>query len=182
MASNLTHISKFLSYILRHHPEDIGLKVDDHGWAHLPSLIKKSQKHGKQLDRSNILKIMESSAKQRFSLSDDSQYIRAGYGHSIEVDLDLEPRRPPEILYHGTAVKNLSSIKKAGLHPQNRNMVHLSSTKESAISVGRRHGKPAVLTIEAIKLHKNGYPLYQSDSEPSIWMVQKVPAKYIDKN
>lgn len=179
MSSALKHISKFLSYILRHHPEEIDLMVDAQGWAHLPSLIEKARKHGRSISKEQIKKVIQKSSKNRFSLSDDEQYIRAGYGHSIDVDLGLTPQLPPTILYHGTAKQNIFSIQSSGLQPQSRNLVHLSDNKKDAISVGGRHGKPMVLTIEARRMYKDGYPFYQSDSEPGIWLVKKVPPQFI---
>lgn len=179
MTTNLKQVSKFLSYILRHHPEEIELEVDCKGWAHLPSLLEKTHQNGRTINKKQIREIIETSDKKRFSLSDDEQYIRAGYGHSIDVDLGLAPQSPPPILYHGTAENNIPSIQSSGLQPQSRNLVHLSDNKKDAISVGGRHGKPTVLIIEAGQMYEDGFPFYQSDSEPGIWLVENVPAHFI---
>jgi len=172
-------LSKFLSYILRHHPESIDLKLDRCGWAHIPSLIKKAQKKGRSLTRKKLKKVIGSGNKKRFSISDNGNYIRAGYGHSIDIDLDLTPVRPPDILYHGTARKNTDSIKAKGLHAGDRNFVHLSVKKEDAVSVGKRHGKPVTLTVNSKNMHKAGYPFYRSESEKAIWLVGEVPPQFI---
>lgn len=177
----LKKISKFLSYILRHHPESIGLEVDRQGWAHLSTLIAKAQEDGRNISREIIGKVMAKGGKQRFSLSDDGNYIRAGYGHSIDVDLDLEPKPPPDNLYHGTASRNVESILADGLHSGSRKMVHLTASKSDATEVGSRHGKPQLLTILARQMYEQGHPFYQSDSEPSIWLVESVPAEFIEK-
>lgn len=181
-SKKLTKLSKFLSYILRHHPEAIGLELDRHGWAHIPTLIKKAQDHGKTLSRELLRKVVHSGDKQRFIISGEKEHIRAGYGHSIPVDLSLESKKPPEILFHGTARQNVAGILKEGLHAGSRNFVHLSAEKEDAISVGARHGKPVVLQIKAFKMHKAGLPFYQSESEPGIWLVQEVPAGFISQS
>ncbi|MDR8393965.1 RNA 2'-phosphotransferase [Aliifodinibius sp. S!AR15-10] len=173
--------SKFLSYILRHHPESIGLEVDRQGWAHLPSLVEKANNSGRSVSEDIIQKIIAQSDKQRFRLSDDGNYIRAGYGHSIDVDLDLDPIRPPDVLYHGTAKKNLDSILAKGLHPGSRNLVHLSANISDAMEVGSRHGRPYLLTIASLKMYNAGHPFYQSDSEPNIWLVESVPPPFIEK-
>lgn len=128
------------------------------------------------------MEVIRESGRQRFLLSPDGQYIRAGYGHSIDVDLSLEPKQPPEVLYHGTARKNIGSILEEGLHSAGRNFVHLSANKEDAVPIGRRHGQPVVLAIRASAMHLAGYPFYQSESEPGIWMVNKVPSECISKN
>ncbi len=180
MSSNLTQISKFLSYVLRHHPESIDLDLDPQGWAHLPSLIEMAQQHGKTVTKDVIRQAIAQSDKQRFILSEDGNYIRAGYGHSIDVDLNLEPTQPPMVLYHGTAQRNVDSILAEGLHSGNRNLVHLSANKSDALDVGSRHGKPQLLVIEAKKMYEAGHPFYQSDSEPNIWLVESVPSRFIE--
>lgn len=175
----ITGISKFLSYILRHHPEAIGLELDRHGWAHIDSLINKARQEGKNLSRDKLQEVIESGTKNRFAISGDRKYIRAGYGHSIDIDLSLSPEMPPEMLYHGTARKNLENIRKQGLQSGSRNFVHLSLHKHDAVSVGGRHGEPVVLSIAAKKMHGSGFPFYQSESEPGIWLVDEVPPEFI---
>lgn len=176
----LIRTSKFLAYVLRHHPESIGLELDPRGWAHLPSLIEKANRSGKNLSRELIRKIIDNSEKQRFRLSDDGSYIRAGYGHSVDVDLELEPQQPPDLLYHGTARHNLDSILEQGLHPAGRNLVHLSANRKVARAVGSRHGKPHILEIRARQMYESGHSFYRSDSEPGIWLTEKVPPGFID--
>lgn len=178
---NLRSASKFLSYVLRHHPEEIGLELDEYGWAEVKELIKKSLNAGKEISRPMIEEVIQSGSKKRFILSEDKQFIRAGYGHSIDIDLNLDPKSPPDILYHGTARENLNSIMEKGIVPQSRNFVHLSTTKVEARNVGGRHGKPIILEIQSGKMN-NGeeYPFYQSESEPDIWLVPIVPPRYIE--
>lgn len=177
----ITETSKFLSYILRHHPDTIGLEIDPQGWAHLPSLIEKAQHHGKEVTRELIQRVMENGEKQRFKLSEDGNYIRAGYGHSIDVDLNLDPIPPPGVLYHGTAKRNVDSILSEGLNPGSRNLVHLSDNERDAMNVGSRHGSPQLLTILSEKMYEAGFPFYQSDSEPGIWLVEEVPPRFIEE-
>ncbi|MEL7833120.1 RNA 2'-phosphotransferase [Fodinibius sp. Rm-B-1B1-1] len=176
---DLTSKSKFLSYILRHHPESIGLEVDQNGWADISDLITKAQKNGKKIDQDVIQEVIEKGAKQRFILSNDGNYIRAGYGHSIDVDLQLKPKRPPQKLYHGTAQYNVDAILDEGISSQSRNFVHLSATKEEAKNVGGRHGHPVILGIQALKMYEDGIEFYQSESEKSIWLTNFVSSKYI---
>lgn len=179
-SDNLKSISKFLSYVLRHHPGAIGLEIDRQGWAHLPSLIEKAREDGRDISWETIEQVMEKSGKQRFRISEDGSYIRAGYGHSIDVELDLDPQQPPEILYHGTARRHVASIRSEGLHSGGRKLVHLSASKSDAMDVGGRHGKPQMLIIQARRMYSQGHPFYQSDSEPSIWLVDAVPAQFIE--
>lgn len=177
---DVTAHSKFLSYLLRHHPEAIGLELDDNGWARVSSLVEKAQRYGKDIDRDIIHRIIQSSSKQRFILSNDGEYIRAGYGHSIDVDLQLKPKDPPEKLYHGTARGNLASILADGIKARSRNFVHLSTTVEEARSVGGRHGEPTILVVYSGRMSREGYDFYQSQSEESIWLTNFVPPEFLE--
>ncbi|MDZ7659040.1 RNA 2'-phosphotransferase [Fodinibius sp.] len=178
---DVTALSKFLSYVLRHHPEDIGLELDDSGWAKVSELIEKAQNHGKNIDRDIIRQIMQNSSKQRFIVSSDGKYIRAGYGHSINVDLQLKPETPPQKLYHGTAHDNVASILADGIEARSRNFVHLSTTVDEARNVGGRHGEPEILLVFARRMSREGYDFYQSESEESIWLTNYVPPQYIEQ-
>jgi putative RNA 2'-phosphotransferase len=124
-----------------------------------------------------IKKVVETNDKQRYILSDDGEKIRANQGHSITVDLELESRTPPDVLYHGTAIRFLDSIKKDGLKSMGRQYVHLSRTEEIAITVGRRCGEPVVLYIDAKTMCGEGYNFYLSENK--VWLVEKVPIRYI---
>lgn len=177
---NLTSLSKFLSYVLRHHPESIGLSVDANGWAEVSELISKAQAEGKPLDRGTLREVMNHGSKQRFILSENESYIRAGYGHSIDVDLQMKSKTPPEVLYHGTAKRNVDSIIAEGLRAGSRNFVHLSATIDEARKVGSRHGAPVILNIASARMAGAGYDFYQSESEPSIWLTNRVPAEFVE--
>lgn len=173
-----TKTSKFLSLILRHKPESIGLQLDAAGWADVAELIEKARKAGIHLTAGKIAVIVATSDKQRFALSDDGSRIRANQGHSVTVDLGLPPQEPPELLYHGTAQRNLSSIRGKGIVSMNRTLVHLSKDRETAIAVGKRHGQPVVLTIMASKMHRDGFLFYLSEN--GVWLTDHVPVKYIE--
>lgn len=177
MNDRLIQISKFLSYVLRHNPAALDLSVDPGGWVDVNTLLERSREDGRPLRRAQIRQIIAASEKKRFALSDDGTKIRANYGHSIDVDLALSPTFPPDCLYHGTTHRALSSIRNEGLHPQSRQYVHLSTTREEAASVGQRHGTPVVLPIDAPALHDAGYALYHSAD--SVWLVRHVPPSFI---
>ncbi|MCF7805261.1 MAG: RNA 2'-phosphotransferase [Candidatus Marinimicrobia bacterium] len=174
---NRRKISKFLSYVLRHNPGKIGLSLDPAGWAPVPELLKGARKNGIHIGLDDVKDVIAQSDKTRFTISEDDQYIRATYGHSIDVDLDYEPLEPPATLYHGTARRNIEPIRKNGIRSQNRQFVHLSQDTKSAKKVGSRHGKPEVLTISAKQMKEDGFTFYQSDA--GIWLTKKVPASYI---
>lgn len=178
MQPDLRKISKFLSYTLRHNPQKLGLELEDAGWVEVDKLIDQAIKYGIPLSRPIIKEVINSSDKKRFALSEDEQHIRATYGHSIPVKLGYKPQLPPEELYHGTAVRNLSSIQKHGLQPQNRQYVHLSGDPQSAKSVGQRHGTPAVLLIQAGQMAKENHTFFKSDT--GIWLTIQVPPSYIN--
>lgn len=176
---HLKSLSKYLSYLLRHHPESIGLELDEQGWVAVEELISKANQNGKKLNWEVLRKVLEEGSKQRFILSEDEEYIRAGYGHSIDVNLALKPQTPPTKLFHGTAEHNIDSIKEEGLKPGNRNFVHLSASSKEAHKVGERHGRPQILRVEAGRMNMEGYEFYQSESETDIWLTKHVPAEFI---
>ena len=170
--------SKFLSLVLRHQPEAIGLTLDAEGWADVDVLIAAAGKHRRALSRERIARIVATSDKQRFKLSDDGQRIRANQGHSIEVDLKLTPRVPPAVLFHGTASRHLDSIRQTGLEKRSRQHVHLSPDEQTAIKVGQRHGKPVVLAVQAGEMHAAGHVFYLSDN--GVWLVDAVPSAFLE--
>ena len=177
MDDRLTRTSKFLSYVLRHNPGALNLTLDPGGWADVDTLIANARAEGRSLSRARIRHLIDAGTKTRFALTTDGSKIRANYGHSIDVDLDLAPTPPPEFLYHGTARAALPSIREEGLRPQSRQYVHLSPTREEATAVGRRHGTPVVLPIDAPALHEAGHTLYRSTD--TVWLTRRVPPAFI---
>lgn len=177
MDKRLVPISKFLSRVLRHHPETIGLSLDPQGWADVEQLVVQARHHGVALTPGLLHEVIEQNDKQRFAFDEDKRRIRASQGHSIPVDLGLEPVQPPEFLYHGTAVRSLASIRSRGLLPGQRNHVHLSVDKITAARVGGRHGRAVVLEVRAGLMHTAGYLFYLSAN--SIWLTEHVPAAYL---
>ncbi|PMS15973.1 RNA 2'-phosphotransferase [Trinickia dabaoshanensis] len=174
----LDELSKYLSYILRHEPHAIGLQLDTEGWADIDALISCSDKHGRAIERSMIEVVVETNNKKRFALSEDGRRIRAVQGHSSSTVQRTYPESvPPEVLYHGTATRFLTSIVEHGLRAGSRHHVHLSLDISTATAVGKRHGKPVVLEIEALKMHRNGAKFFLSENE--VWLTDAVPAQFI---
>ena len=169
---NLTNISKYISLILRHKPEEIGITLDEHGWANVEELI-----NGIHIDMSTLEQIVATDDKQRYSFNEDKTLIRANQGHSIPVDVELEEKEPPKYLWHGTGIKYLDSIYANGLIPKSRLYVHLSSDVPTAVTVGKRHGDLAVLGINTAKMYEDGYKFYLSKN--GVWLTKHVPASYL---
>jgi len=170
-------VSKFMSRILRHDPESVGIILDENGWADTNALISGMNKANKKVTLDDLKVVVENNNKQRFKFSDDFSKIRANQGHSVQVNVEMNETVPPDILYHGTATRFLASIKTDGLLPQKRLQVHLSADKETAIKVGGRHGKPVVLTINVAKMHEDGFVFYLSEN--GVWLTSAVPSSYI---
>lgn len=169
--------SKFLSYVLRHRPDSIGLTLDAQGWANIDQLLKCAEESGRVLSRELLENVVRENDKQRFSFNEDQTCIRANQGHSLSIDLALEPLVPPANLYHGTAARFLDSIREQGLLRRNRQYVHLSIDEVTAVKVGQRHGEPVVLVINAAGMDKAGYPFFQSEN--GVWLTGEVPASFI---
>lgn len=180
MGDRAVRISKFLSLVLRHRPEKIGLRLSESGWAAVEELIEASGKHGVEFTFEELQHVVASNDKKRFSLSEDCLWIRANQGHSIKVELEYAPTAPPEVLYHGTAERFLTSIKQEGLIKGNRHHVHLSADVETAMKVGRRHGRPTVLRVEAGPMHRDGFVFYLSAN--GVWLTEHVPVQYLASN
>lgn len=178
MNDSKVQISKFLSFVLRHRPEEIGLHLDEHGWASVPELIRCAKESGIYLDETRLREIVESDAKCRYALTDDGQRVRANQGHSVRIDLGLEPVRPPVLLFHGTATRFVQEILAKGLQPMGRLHVHLSADEETAVKVGKRHGKPTVLRIKAEEMWKAGGKFYQAEN--GVWLTEAVEARFIE--
>ncbi|SRX75274.1 RNA 2'-phosphotransferase [Aequorivita antarctica] len=164
--------SKFLSLILRHKPEEIDLVLDNDGWANVDELLQKMV-----IGFEDLKEVVKTNEKKRFAFSDDFKKIRANQGHSIDVDLKLDPVIPPKFLFHGTAEKNIDSILVKGLLKQGRNYVHLSDDIETARNVGIRYGKPIILKVNTLNMYQEGYLFYLSKN--GVWLTDFVPAGFI---
>lgn len=170
-------ISKFLSYVLRHKPETIGLTLEDGGWVAVEQLLQALKAARKDVTRDLLEDIVQTNDKQRFAFSEDGTKIRASQGHSLQVDLGLRPIPPPDILFHGTARRFLDSILSTGLQPQQRQHVHLSPDEQTALRVGQRHGKPIVLRVNAGAMHADGHVFFLSAN--GVWLTAHVPPTFL---
>ncbi|MEM6519569.1 MAG: RNA 2'-phosphotransferase [Cyanobacteria bacterium P01_C01_bin.70] len=177
MDKHLTKLSKFLSLILRHKPQVIGLKLDANGWADVDDLIDLVNLHGISVSQQLLDLIVSNNDKERFTYNSDRTKIRAQQGHSLDVDLGLMPQSPPQTLFHGTATRFLSSIREKGLLPGTRQHVHLAIQEVDAIKVGQRHGHSVVLTVKAAEMSQAGHQFYCSAN--GVWLTATVPPQYI---
>lgn len=173
---NTTQISKLISLVLRHHPERLGLTLDSHGWADTKALINAINAI-QPFNMEQLENIVRTDKKQRYAFSPDKTRIRANQGHSIPVDLELTSRTPPAILWHGTGEKFVNAIIQSGLKPMGRQYVHLSADPETAVKVGKRHGRPILFTVDAARMASDGLLFYCSEN--GVWLTDAVPVKYL---
>lgn len=176
---SLRDTSKFISLILRHKPDAIGIVLDEHGWANVSELIEGIAKQ-QPFDMTMLEEIVATDEKRRYSFNEDKTLIRANQGHSVPVDVELEQVSPPQYLYHGTGEKYAASIEAQGLVPKSRLYVHLSSDYGTAEKVGARHGKPVVYRISAERMAKDGYVFYRSVN--GVWLTKEVPVQYFKRD
>lgn len=174
---NLENISRYMSLILRHKPDVIGIQLDEHGWANVEELIEGISKNN-EFNMEILEEIVRTDDKQRYSFNEDKTLIRANQGHSIPVDVELEMLEPPVVLYHGTSEKYQVSIESLGLISKSRLYVHLSSDTETALKVGKRHGNPIVYRVLSKKMYDDGYKFYKSKN--GVWLTKKVPVQYLE--
>ena len=175
--SRKTKISKFMSLVLRHKPDEIDLTLDAQGWVAVDSLLRGMASRGMQVTRSELDEVVATNEKKRFAYSEDGLRIRASQGHSVEVELGYQPAVPPEELFHGTADRNLEAIRRDGLKKMQRHHVHLSSDRETARAVGMRYGPPVILVVKAGEMHRAGIAFFRSDN--GVWLVDAVAPEYI---
>lgn len=176
---DIKRISKFLSLILRHKPEKIGLQLDANGWANVEELLSKSRKNNRRFTLVELEEIIEKNDKKRFTFNEGHTMIRANQGHSLKtIDLQLEAIVPPAFLYHGTVPKFLDSIRIKGLQKMNRQHVHLSKDRATATIVGNRRGKATILKIRTEDMHRAGFSFYCSKN--GVWLTDNVPSGFID--
>lgn len=173
-------LSKFLSLVLRHAPEKIGIELDEHGWTNVLILIEKMNLAQKKIDVDILKNIVDTNPKKRFAFNETFDKIRASQGHSVDIELGYIAQQPPSILYHGTSSKTVDIILNEGIKKMTRQHVHLSFEKETALKVGARHGKPSILIIESLQMFHDQYEFFLSEN--GVWLTDHIPAKYIRLN
>ncbi|MHA1948261.1 MAG: RNA 2'-phosphotransferase [Candidatus Thorarchaeota archaeon] len=173
-------LSKTLSRALRHKPDSLGIKLDAEGWVSVEDLLKplrKRREEWKDLQQDDLEEMNRAASKQRFEIQDGK--MRAIYGHSVAKEISRVASTPPEILYHGTSPATVSAIKEDGLKPMNRQNVHLSRDKATALEVGRRKAKtPSLLKVKALLAHKSGISFYEGNDK--IWLSHEIPPRFIE--
>lgn len=174
----LKRISKRLALHLRHDPGGLGLSLEPGGWVEVEALLEAFSRKYFPLSREALEQVVRENDKQRFAFDESGDRIRANQGHSVPVDLQLEPQTPPEVLYHGTARHNLEQVLASGLKRMSRHHVHLSQDEETALKVGTRHGKPVLLRVRAREMHEAGHLFYRSAN--GVWLVDEVPPQWLE--
>lgn len=169
--------SKFLSLVLRHRPERIGVALDEGGWVDVDVLLAACAAHGRRLTRAELDHVVATNNKKRFGYSEDGRRIRANQGHTVEVDLGLAAAVPPDVLFHGTATRTLPLILDEGLRPMARQDVHLSADRETAVRVGSRHGRPVVLAVDAGGLAATGHVFRVSAN--GVWLSGPIAPRWL---
>jgi putative RNA 2'-phosphotransferase len=177
MTRDLVSASRFLSYVLRHNPDAVGVRLDEAGWVDIDTLLAALRRHGRPITPEVLARVVAGTDKQRFQV--EGGRIRAAQGHTVAVDLRLEPVPPPAVLFHGTVARFLSSILAEGLTPRGRSHVHLSADLHTAMTVGARRGKAVVLRIDAAGMHVAGYRFYRAAN--GVWLTDEVPARWIGR-
>ncbi len=173
----LTTISKFMSLVLRHRPDRIGIALDSAGWTDIADLLARAVAAGRHITRDDLNEVVATNDKRRFALSDDGLRIRANQGHSVDVELCLESVAPPALLFHGTASRFVASVMATGLHKRSRHHVHLTETFATAKAVGTRYGVPVILRIDAAAMAAQGHLFYKTDND--VWLVDAVPPNFL---
>ena len=151
-------LGRFLSLVLRHNPGAAGISLDGHGWADVEELLAGVNRTGRRIDKNTLERIVRENNKQRYAFNEDHTKIRANQGHSLQVDVELKPTKPPRYLYHGTASRFLPKIQREGIRSMSR------------------HGIPVVLTVDARAMAEDGILFYRSEN--GVWLCEEVAPRY----
>jgi putative RNA 2'-phosphotransferase len=170
-------ISKLLSWLLRHHPERAGLRLDEAGYVEVDKLLDACRTQGQHVTREDLERVVRENDKQRFAFSPDRTQLRASQGHSVAVALGYAPTPPPPQLFHGTVQRSLAGIREHGLLPRGRQHVHLSRDRETAEKVGSRRGRPIILIVRAGEMADEGFEFFLSAN--GVWLIREVPARFL---
>ena len=173
----IVKISKYLSKHLRHQPERIGLTLEEGGWVAVDALLSACAAHRMRISREELEEVVQQNDKQRFAFDESGTRLRASQGHSVPVDLQMSPVRPPDVLYHGAGHLSVEAIQREGLRRMNRYHVHLSADRETAVRVGARHGRPVVFRVDARTMHDAGILFFRSDN--GVWLTDNVSPNYL---
>ena len=177
MSEHYTRISRYLSYVLRHRPDELGLQLDDGGWIDVDVLLAACAANGRRITNDDLAWVVAHNDKGRFAFDGGRLRIRATQGHSVPVELGYEPAEPPELLFHGTAERFLESIRREGLVRGSRHHVHLSADAGTAKEVGTRHGRPAVLEVRAGDMARVGHVFFLATN--GVWLTDAVPSDFL---
>lgn len=175
----ITRLSKFLSLVLRHRPEVLGIELDENGWTSIDDLLKKLATTDKKMSIETLQYVVANNSKKRFAFNDALTMIRANQGHSVKVELDYQPIKPPKILYHGTAQKFIGNIFREGLKKRQRHHVHLSADLKTASMVGKRHGELVILEVLSQKMYEQKMDFFLSEND--VWLTDHVPVEFLRK-
>jgi putative RNA 2'-phosphotransferase len=175
--ARLVKISKYLAKHLRHQPQRLGLTLAPGGWVGVDDLLSACARHSFPITRAELDEVVATNNKSRYAYDPTGDLIRANQGHSVEVDLRLEPVAPPDVLYHGTGHGAVATITEQGLHRMARHHVHLSGDIETATAVGARHGRPVVFAVDAAAMRRDGHLFYRSAN--GVWLTDGVPPRYL---
>ena len=169
------HLGKLLALVLRHRPEVAGVTLDPAGWVDVDELVAGLRRTGRRVTADDVRRAVDADSKGRYELADGR--IRAAQGHSVDVELGLEPVDPPAVLYHGTVERFVPSILAGGLRPGSRQYVHLSADVATAEVVGRRRGQPVVLVVDAAGAHAAGQEFRRASN--GVWLTGPLPPAYL---
>jgi len=176
-AARRVRLSKWLSLVLRHKPESVGVALGDGGWIAVKDLLGALSARGERVSRDDLAELVRTSDKQRFAFDDTGERIRANQGHSVAIDLALPEAPPPPWLFHGTPRRFVDAIRKEGLIKGERHHVHLSLDEATAKNVGQRRGVAVVLHVHADAMAKEGHVFYRSAN--GVWLTEHVPSRFI---
>ncbi|MGM0405037.1 MAG: RNA 2'-phosphotransferase [Thermoplasmatota archaeon] len=177
----IENLGKTTAGILRHFPDKYGLDMDNRGWVdveHYVKSLRNRQKRFHWLREYHIRALAATDPKGRYQI--ENEHIRATYGHSIDIDLDLPSEDLPDTLFIPTTSKEADLLLEGGIKPSDRTYVHLSGTYESAVEAGSvRTDEPVILKVDAKKALDDGETIMKAGKE--VYIAKEIPPEYLSK-
>jgi len=177
----LEQIGRTMAGALRHFPEKFELPMDSQGFVPMRDFVnalKKQRDRWHWVRPHHVIAIIETDPKGRYQVSND--LIRATYGHSISLELNLPTDHIPETLYYPTSKEETDIILETGLKPSDRKMVHLSKTYQDAMNAGKvRVEDPVILEVDAKRAVDEGIVIQRAGR--TVFLVQDISSQYLKR-
>ena len=173
-------IARRLALVLRHAPEKFDLEMDINGWVDVKDIVRQFKKQGGKrnhwLRPHHLSAIVETDPKGRYDIRGNT--IRATYGHTVEIEIDLPTDNIPDALYYPCDPVETENLLEVGISPSGRSHVHLSASIKTAAEAGHVHfALPTILEVDTAQMIAAGETIWHAGI--TVYLTDNTPAKYL---